>query len=241
METIYLYCVTRNLSLSGTKEGLSLPDTLKGVGEGPLEVIAWAELAGVSSVLPTDSYSFTFQDLFLHKEAVEYVHASLPVIPMRFSTTLKGREGVVTLLQRHYSQLRETLDRLEDKVEISLRVILEGDGDSPTPPAKFEGKTGVRNGVEYLRRKKQAQEEGRQLSLGAEKACKILEQRLGPLITESQLESNGSMSSIYCLVRKNRLGEFERAFREIKGDLPEKVLYSGPWPPYSFVPEFLEI
>ena len=241
METIYLYCVTRNSSLSKAKEGLSLPNTLKGVGESPLEVITWAGLAGVGSVLPADSYSFTFQDLFLHKEVVEYVHASLPVIPMRFSTTLKGREGVVALLQRHCPQLQETLDRLEGKVEISVRVILEGETGRSVPAFEFEERAGARNGIEYLRQKKQIQEEEHQYSLRAEEVCKVLEQKLRPLIAESQFEPGGSMFSVYCLVRKDKLEEFEKTFGEIKGSLQEEVLYSGPWPPYSFVPKFLEI
>jgi len=248
METIvqsspptYLYCVSRG--------GLSLPDTLKGVGESPLEVITWGGLAGVCSVLPKDGYSPTLQDLFLHKEVVEYVHTLLAVIPMRFSTTLKRREAVVELLQRHSSQLEETLDRLKDMVEISLRVVLEGEAGSPLPvPVSGERAEALSGpalerseGIEYLRQKRQVQEEGRQLGLRAEEVCKVLEQRLRPLIAESQLESSRYMSSIYYLVRRDRLEEFERAFGEMRGRLPEKVLYSGPWPPYSFVPEFLEI
>ncbi|MBI5125222.1 MAG: GvpL/GvpF family gas vesicle protein, partial [Planctomycetes bacterium] len=136
METIaqsspptYLYCVSRR--------GLSLPDTLKGVGESPLEVITWGGLAGVCSVLPEDGYSPTLQDLFLHKEVVEYVHTLLAVIPMRFSTTLKRREAVVELLQRHSPRLEETLDRLEGMVEISLRVVLEGEERIPLPASSF--------------------------------------------------------------------------------------------------------
>ena len=229
----YLYCVSRG--------GLSLPDTLKGVGESPLEVITWGGLAGVCSVLPKDGYSLTLQDLFLHKEVVEYAHTLLAVIPMRFSTTLKRREAVVELLQRHSSQLEETLDRLEDMVEISLRVVLEGEEGNPLPAPKSGERAEAPSGIEYLRQKRQVQEEGRQLGLRAEEVCKVLEQRLRPLIAGSQLESSRYMSSIYFLVRRNRLEEFERAFGEIRGRLPEKVLYSGPWPPYSFVPEFLEI
>ncbi|MEK7242250.1 MAG: GvpL/GvpF family gas vesicle protein [Planctomycetota bacterium] len=229
----YLYCVS--------KRGLSLPDTLKGVGEGPLEVITWGGLAGVCSVLPKDGYSPTLQDLFLHKEVVEYVHTLLAVIPMRFSTTLKRREAVVELLQRHSSRLEETLDRLEDMVEISLRVVLEGEERTPLPAPVSGERAESPSGIAYLRQKRQVQEEGRQLGLRAEEVCKVLEQRLRPLITESQLESSGYMSSIYYLVRRDRLEEFERAFGEIRGRLPEKILYSGPWPPYSFVPEFLEV
>jgi hypothetical protein len=248
METIvqsspatYLYCVSRS--------GLSLPDTLKGVGESPLEVITWGGLAGVCSVLPKDGYSLTIQDLFLHKEVVEYVHTLLAVIPMRFSTTLKRREAVVELLQRHSSRLEETLDRLEDMVEISLRVVLEGEARNPLPAPvsgeRAEAPSGPAlersEGIEYLRQKRQVQEEGRQLGLRAEEVCKVLEEKLRPLIAGSQLESSRYMSSIYYLVRRDRLEEFERAFGEIRGRLPEKVLYSGPWPPYSFVPEFLEV
>src|SRR3989338_1671881 len=146
----YLYCVSRR--------GLSLPDTLKGVGEGPLEVITWEGLAGVCSVLPKDGYSPTLQDLFLHKEVVEYVHTLLAVIPMRFSTTLKRREAVVELLQRHSSRLEETLDRLEDMVEISLRVVLEGEERNPIPIPGYGERAETPSGIEYLRQKREVQE-----------------------------------------------------------------------------------
>lgn len=241
METIYLYCVTR--------KGLSLPANLKGVGENPLNLILWQELASVCSVISSERRAdppppFTLQDLFLHKEVVEYVHAFRPVVPMRFTTTLKDTKKVAEFLQKHSLLLEETLDRLEDEVEISLRVILDRKVDSPIPASESEERP-VRprwkNGIEYLRQKKQVHEREYQHSQRAQEVYVALNHKLRPLVTESKLESNWPMSSIYYLVRRNRLEEFERVLREIKGGLPEKVLYSGPWPPYSFVPEFLEI
>ena len=231
---------------------LSSPDTLKGIGESPLEVIPWAELAGVGSMLPSENHSFTIQDLFQHKDIIECVHAFLPVIPMRFPSTLKGREKVIELLQQHSLQLEEILDRLEDKVEISLRVILDGESNSGGHLPKTEGAPAAwpgerlthlrrEKGIEYLRQKRQLQDKERQLSLRAQEIHKILEQQFIHLINESQFEFNRSMLSINYLVRRNRLEEFERIFEDIKGVFPEKTLFSGPWPPYSFVPEFLEI
>jgi hypothetical protein len=195
-------------------------------------------------VLPSEIPSLTLQDLFLHKEVVEYVHTFLPVIPMRFPTTLKGRNRVIEFLQGHSALLEETLDRLEDKVEISLRVIPEEKAVETAyrePRAQACGGPGEISGIEYLRQKRQIQEEGQQFGMRAQEVYRVLGQKFAHLVVESQLETKNSMFSIYYLVRRSLLEEFERVFREIKGDLPERVLYSGPWPPYSFVPEFLEV
>ncbi len=233
MENVYLYCVTRR--------GLSLSDGLQGVKQGRLELILWQELAAVSSVLAPEDLHFPMDDVLRHKEVIDYVHASLPVIPMRFPTILIGREKVRLFLQRHSSRLEEVLNRLEGKVEVSLIAMVNGRGDKPTHIEKHGIRPETRDGIGYLRQKKQIQEEMHKLSPGEEKVCKLLTERLNPLVTESQIERNSTFFSIHYLVGKDRLNEFEGQFEGIKGELPDKILYSGPWPPYSFVPEFLEV
>src|SRR3989338_4212183 len=220
MENVYLYCVTRR--------GLSLSDGLQGVKQGRLELILWQELVAVSSVLAPEDLHFYMDDVIRHKEVIDYVHASLPVIPRLF-------------LQRHSSRLEEVLNRLEGKVEVSLIAMVNGRGDKPTHIEKHGIRPETRDGIGYLRQKKQIQEEMHKLSPGEEKVCKLLTERLNPLVTESQIERNSTFFSIHYLVGKDRLNEFEGQFEGIKGELPDKILYSGPWPPYSFVPEFLEI
>lgn len=120
-------------------------------------------------------------------------------------------------------------------------VMVDGNGDKPTRVEGPEMSPRTRDGIEYLRQKKWIHEKRHKLSPREEEICKLLTQRLNSLVIESRIERNSSFFSIYYLVVKDRLDEFERQFEEIKGEFPDKILYSGPWPPYSFVPEFLEV
>jgi arsenite/tail-anchored protein-transporting ATPase len=48
-------------------------------------------------------------------------------------------------------------------------------------------------------------------------------------------EIRPGMLSVYFLVRKGCVDDFAASFRKIKRVLPQKLLLSGPWPPYNFV------
>jgi hypothetical protein len=52
--------------------------------------------------------------------------------------------------------------------------------------------------------------------------------------TEQAAAKEGRLLSIFFLVPRENVGLFREAFRRLQGRAPEKMLLTGPWPPYNF-------
>ena len=53
--------------------------------------------------------------------------------------------------------------------------------------------------------------------------------------TESFFLRDRHILSLHFLVRRGETGRFRDAFRRLEQGAPEKLLLTGPWPPYNFV------
>ena len=54
-------------------------------------------------------------------------------------------------------------------------------------------------------------------------------------VAEQHAARQGGLWSLYFLVRRKDIDRFRRAFTVLQGSLGEKLLLTGPWPPYNFV------
>jgi hypothetical protein len=54
-------------------------------------------------------------------------------------------------------------------------------------------------------------------------------------VAEQHATRQGGLWSLYFLVRRNDSDRFRTAFAGLQGSLGEKLLLTGPWPPYNFV------
>lgn len=242
----YLYAVTRGLSPSAL-EGLP------GLGGAGLDVVEEHGLSAVVSTVDLDEYGEEgltrnlerlewVEEVARRHDAVVQALAPLgPTAPLRLATICLDDDAVRRRLDEWYSALQLALDRVEGRMEWSVK------GFAPERPAAPVTTAGAEElgGAEYLRRKK-AQAEVRQAD--DEKTARTVEEvhdalarssvasrRLpaqDPRLTGHQREMllNGAY-----LVETAAEEQFTSTVQALSLAHPELGLTcGGPWPPYSF-------
>ncbi len=227
---IYIYCLS--------KAGISLGKKLKGLGGDPLYLIPWREVAAVVSHPCKKAYTHTTANAILHGKIVEEIQALSPVMPMRFPSFLEGKKDVREFLKKYYDVLEGHLQRVEGKCEISIGLI------SPLPKKTLKQTAHITSCHEqHLLQSHRLYEWEKGLYKRLEDMVEILSDSLRPHWEERHIEyqDDSPLISLYFLVKKDRLGAFFKAHDELKKTHTElRLLLSGPWPPYNFVPPGLK-
>ena len=95
-----------------------------GIGESDVYTVAYRDLAAVVRDRPVTDRQPSREDLVGHLRVMEQVMASQPVIPVAYGTVAPTEEAVrESLLAPHYDDLRASLDRLDGRVELGLKVL----------------------------------------------------------------------------------------------------------------------
>jgi len=101
---------------------LVVPTDLKGVGDEVVSLIAYGEVAAVTSPLDTERTLAGREDLLAHSRVLDAVAALGPVIPVRFGSLLQSRDAVKTeLLEPGHDRFRAMLDDLADHSQFTVR------------------------------------------------------------------------------------------------------------------------
>jgi hypothetical protein len=182
--------------------------------------------------------------LLAYERVVETFDRQGAVLPMRYGCVLAGEAEVKALLGENHRCYGAALKELEGRTELGVRIALE------------EGRTGAQKrgrpsvplssgGKDYLnqrrrhyaaadgssRRRKAAGERCRAALAGLFVRCKAE----GP--TAAHPLFNRPLLSLYFLVEREKVEAFVQAFHTLAQKVEEKMLLSGPWPPYNFVPQ----
>ena len=244
----YVYAVARGLDPAGLSGAT-------GLDERPLEVVAHRDLvAVVSSVdlaeygeegLRTNLEDFSWLERVArgHDAVVQAAAAAAPTAPMRLAMICRDDAGVVERLAAWHDDLTDVLDRVEGRVEWSVKVYAARQPEAQ--PADGPGAQAPTSGAAYLQRKKaEAQarrtEETTALLVADEvherlMAAAVAGRRLAaqdPRLTgrTERMLHNGAY-----LVEAGRSAEFAAVVDQVESANPDVVVEShGPWPPYSF-------
>jgi hypothetical protein len=176
--------------------------------------------------------------LWRHEAVVEEVmEAAGTVVPARFGSTFDRDAALIEQLARHAGPLRASLERTRDAVEIGLRVLWDPGPDTGRPPAAGA----ATSGREYLlaragsERRRQARRERAATLAGSihdPLAARSREATLELLVTD-RIPVTGAY-----LVDSSEVGSFREDVERLAGRAPGvDVICTGPWPPYSFVPD----
>ena len=222
-----------------------MAETITGVDGANIYIIPYRDIGALSSNLNTPVRNTDEDRVLEHEMALEKVMKNFTVLPMRFLTVFDKKDNVLSMLNEHYSDFREDLDRLRDKVEFGIKTIWPG--------------AIIRDRIENAYRKEQSDLSSSSDSLGksfmkekfgkykidkefeeeADRCVAVIDDFLNRFVAEKRLEKlkteNLLLDAAY-LVDKEKQEDFKKAFKELKtspGDL--KYLFSGPWPPYNFV------
>jgi hypothetical protein len=212
-------------------------------------VVEAGDLGAVVGPVPADDARATRDQALAHAQVLDAAVADAPVVPFRFGTVVEGGDEEVgtQLLEDRHDQLAQLLDRVRDRVQLTLKVTYRDD-------------VVLREIVESEPEIGQLREEIDDLPEDATRDARL---RLGELVSAAleqlreqdaaellaQLEpaavdvSEGPMEdelmvlNVDLLVDRARQDELEAAIDEVAGSRQERMRFRllGPMPAYSFV------
>lgn len=244
----YLYAITRGVSgdvFAGTA----------GLSGGELDVVEHRGLVAVVSTVRLEEYGEeglrrNLEDLAWletvargHDAVVQTTALHGPTAPLRLATICLDDEGVRARLDEWHDALVEVLDRVQGRMEWSVKTYARTGGEvEERPSAPVEGKGA---GVAYLQRKRestqrrlQTEERAHELAEEIHRALQersVASRRLpaqDPRLTghEGVMTLNGAY-----LVPVEETEEFAATLQSLSEQHPDAHLEAGgPWPPYSF-------
>ena len=212
----------------------------RGVAGEPLATVECADLRAVVGLVEAVP-AVEEASLRAHDGVVREVAAQVDaILPVRFGTLIDAPATLSRLLEGHATDLSDALALVAGREQMTLRVFVEGRTRALAPvsdtPAPEEAQAGP--GARYLARLLRAHRAARSVPEIAP-----LRDALTPLVQAERLESQRHpplVASVYHLIRRGDAPAYERVVDRAPRLCPEvRVVVSGPWPPWAFVPEVL--
>jgi len=105
--------------------GIIRKDKNHSLNLGGLTTVAYQSLVAVVTEKEVKDYhklpkEETIRELIGHQQTIEKIMNEFPILPVRFGTILKDEEEVKSVLEKGYFFLRNTLRKIEDKIELDL-------------------------------------------------------------------------------------------------------------------------
>lgn len=220
-----------------------------GIGEdaGAVYTLRYGDLAAVVSDTPLRIYDPTRENVLAHEMVNKTVMEEYTVIPMSFGTMFRTEEDIISLLESTYQALEDVLEKMENKIELGLKVLWDRDRvvshleeeDEEIRRLKSEITREARGSTYFAR-----VQLGRMIESGLEStAARYLNdiyESLAPVAVASRtnkpIGERMILNAAY-LVDRSLEEDFDRVVKEL-GRKYEELLtftYTGPWPPYNFV------
>jgi len=247
---------------------------MKGIDErGGVFIIPFRELEAVVSKVSLEEFeskeiqkraqeeiNWIIEKSVIHEKVVEEAMRRndkiLSVIPMKFGTVFKNREGLEKSLNKYYKKFKTTLEKLEGKQEWGIKLYL-------VDRKKFE--QGVKSKSQIIKEKE------KEIADLPEGAAYFLEGKLSELISRDidkklkemqkalfegfknyseqsvegkilEKELTGRLEPVILnasyLIKKEKVEDFRNEAERVNQKIIPKgfiLEISGPWPPYNFI------
>jgi hypothetical protein len=220
-----------------------------GIGEGDPRVytVHYQDLAAVVSDTPIRIYDPTRENVLAHELVNETVMREFTVIPMSFGTIFRTRSDIVELLRSTYQAFDDVLQKMQDKIEVGLKVLWDRDRvvqrleEEDEEIGRLKGEiTGNAQSSTYFAR----MQLGRLVEAALERTANEYVVDIHESVKSVAVASRSNkpigdrmmMNAVY-LVERAREKEFDEAVKSLsqKYDGLLSFKYTGPWPPYNFV------
>ncbi|MFE7901353.1 GvpL/GvpF family gas vesicle protein [Streptomyces sp. NPDC057424] len=244
----YVYAVCRPF-------GTPLQAQLTGVAGDPPRTLTHHGLVAVVSHVP--ERDFAEEPLHAHLEDLDWLTETARAhqgvidalttvttpLPLRLGTVFHDDSGVRTMMEAREESFRQTLDRLEGRVEWGVKVYAESEPQESLRPAQKPA-----SGRDYLRQRRMQTRSHEEMWQKAESFSTRLHEELSAFAEDSRLHppQNPALSKVTgrnilnaaYLVPRAHSEEFVELVDRTKGDLPGmRVELTGPWAAYSFAGE----
>lgn len=213
-------------------------------------LIAYRDLAAIIREAEFRDYETlpreeVIEELISHQQMIEKIMEQFTVLPVKFGTILKDEEEVRTVLAKGYSFLRDTLLKMEDKIELDLVCLWN---EQKAAQTAYQESKRVQSLQEELAKKGNAAYEDK-IALGKEiakflskKREKLSSQILGVLkkvasgsCSHTLADVNMLLNQAFLVERENE-GRFNHSLNQLDSKFADLINFRlvGPLPPYSF-------
>jgi hypothetical protein len=182
-----------------------------------------------------------------HNRVIRKVMESATIVPMSFGHVAKCEDEVLKALRCNRDSIRAELDRVDGKVEMTLKVKWDVDNIFEYFVAADQELTAFRD---QIFGRSQAPSHAEKIELG-----RMFEERLGKERDEqtervveaflsccsefkvNPVKNDKGVMDVAFLVERGRQKAFEERVYEVAGTFPTQYLFdfSGPWAPFNFV------
>lgn len=236
----YVYCLARDVVAgpNAFPPGLNGADVYHISFERISALISDVDSVGTRHAAPLVSE----QNALVHQEVVDAaLRLSKSVIPCRFGTLFPDDEKILTLLKERYTRLHDRLMKLAGKIEVSVQTIFKRQSDSKSLPEVAHSGTPEQKdaGVSYLLGKKEKHDAVKELEEEADRFSQELNQAMSPFWSDVKVQKRSTddrlLLGVCYLVDEQELPSFKSAYQRFNRENPGlKLLYTGPWAPYTF-------
>lgn len=212
-------------------------------------VVELDDLGAIVSDAPSQDARGTRDRALAHARVLEAAIADAPVVPFRFGAIVPGSDKEVgdELLKARHDELVETLRRVKDHIQMTVKVEYIEDAILreivESNPEISQLRQQARQGDEMATRDIRVRL-GELVNAGLEQArerdaVQILQklERLAAAVASEDLESEYMVVHAPCLVERKKADDFEHALEEMAEENSGRMRFTllGPMPAFSFV------
>lgn len=245
----YCYAVTRPF-----EQDALLP--LRGVGGAPVQAVTHEGLVALTSPVSAEEFSEAalrerLEDLDWladvarsHHAVVDQIARRVPTVPLRLATVYREQSRVTEVLRAGEQRLGAALDQLEGRFEWGVKIF----APEEQPGADQTAESSAESGRAYLRRRLNQRNSREALLKRSEESAVAVDAELSQLaearhrhrVLSSELTGAKSQNvlNVAYLVPVEDQQRFLHRIAELEREHPGcAIQLSGPWAPYSFVPD----
>lgn len=234
----YVYCII--------KERETKHFDFAGIDGSPVYLISFKDISAVVSDVEPNNCDPTRGNLLIHTVVLEKLMGEYTVLPVCFGTVTEDKKTVQGMLGRSYSGFKGELTRLEDKIELGLRILWNKNAVLKEIEGGGEDLEELREKAAFL---SETEAQDVKLKIGKlvvsvlekwEKHIRAIYGQLKEISSDSRVNEPIGANMIFdssFLVDKRREEEFDRRVSKLDQEYGDKLKfkYVGPLPPYNFV------
>src|SRR3990170_6230488 len=142
----YLYCITKALHKP-------LINVI-GLENSAVHTVQYGGIVAVVSEVTMAKTPVSNGNVLRHAAVIEAVQKEQTVLPMKYSSVFKDDAGVIEFLKNRYAVFISDLDRLQDKMEMGLRIIMKNTVQNKDDEELSDEKCSSNPGIDYLQQKR---------------------------------------------------------------------------------------
>lgn len=177
-----------------------------GLREKPITIMPYNDIGVLVSKYPFLNPILDEKEAMKHADILKKIAKKTTSIPMAFGNVFNDEKILESVLKKSYNAIKESLGKIENKIELGVKVIKNNESNMITNEDKITEE--ILNSLNNL-------------------SVKSVQ---GENFSERLLLNHSF------LVEKNNFSKFSSAIANLEKKYKQfKFIYTGPWPPYSFV------